>query len=1035
MNIQDPSSRLVRWSLKFQGYEFDIVHRKGILHSDADALSRPVLVNAITNVESNADEPSAKSLDLFEDNALLHFLRFGSHVTTLKRIQERFYWRSLAKDVEKFIQKCGACKREHRVLHFNHPALANQVISIFHRIGMDLNFGFPEVDGCSGFLNIVEYLSGYLYTVPIKSKTDSEIASHVWTFICIFGPPYEILTDQGNEFNNNLLNYLLKKVNVHHLTTSAYNPRVNGKVERYNPLIADAMRKCMDTEHDKTKWPEYLSFVTLAFNSKVHTRTGFTPYEIVFGRRMNAFESWSAKEQIDETESLSSRAIEIKDLVENKQDTALERIRNAQKLQTKQQDRHQNVQVERLEPGTVVYVKTMGIQSKLAPKYRGPFRIIEVTKNGNYILENTLNERMADTYPLHRLKVIKDGDEEFDQVFRVQKIIKHRQRGDDYEYLVKWQNQSNKHNSWEPKQSFQEMDLITKYWAKLKPTTEPTRAQPQRKATKKVNQLSLLQTVMMLFLILVPIVCASNQSKWITISDEFFYCEKPSTFTSTILDVDHNCRIKPESVNPNVVDPNIKRFHIIASLSEQIKGQAWSCSKESVSVTTHTNFFGAESTSSIVEPIKLNTAECIQMTQSKKCGSEQMTCEDEGCEFDGTPKVDHKWLTVITERGYKCKMSRRLITAKKINDKLFDDADCVASDNECEIGNTLFIWRPDIIHKCPYSFVQTIGNVEIENNIVSSDSLAFEIVSKEFCEPCNMTVYSTKEGLLLTESESATNLNRATDDIRQLHELMLAENDANQLRNSKQSAKIQNEICEEYRQTLQIIRRVEYGFVRTHDVNGQSYVLFVDNGIVFIPRCVKLDSVEVKPEHVKCQNPRVRVKGDSYGFLNQERVVTSDQSTDCSEIKSILLPASRSVLTVENGKYAILPVEMQQLDVKKLYNIQAINFPHDRLLFAESDTIRLISQRSKMAKTYFGKSKNQRREQNSIASTWNDISAGTSRAIGSMRQYGYAIIILVLVIFAAITAIAIHLIVNSIKRSSERKKFLQSLTKATTESV
>ena len=44
--LKDPSPRLAPWILKLQEYDFDIEHRPGIKHRNADALSR-LPVNAI----------------------------------------------------------------------------------------------------------------------------------------------------------------------------------------------------------------------------------------------------------------------------------------------------------------------------------------------------------------------------------------------------------------------------------------------------------------------------------------------------------------------------------------------------------------------------------------------------------------------------------------------------------------------------------------------------------------------------------------------------------------------------------------------------------------------------------------------------------------------------------------------------------------------------------------------------------------------------------------------------------------------------
>lgn len=96
------AGRLARWAIYLQAYEFEIVHRKGSKHTNADALSRPVL--AIEGVQERDDEDvSPKNLDPYEDERLLYFTenrrhqpvnsndRNGLRFTTLKkRLAEKY---------------------------------------------------------------------------------------------------------------------------------------------------------------------------------------------------------------------------------------------------------------------------------------------------------------------------------------------------------------------------------------------------------------------------------------------------------------------------------------------------------------------------------------------------------------------------------------------------------------------------------------------------------------------------------------------------------------------------------------------------------------------------------------------------------------------------------------------------------------------------------------------------------------------------------------------------------------------------------
>jgi hypothetical protein len=292
MNINEPTGKLARWSIYLQTYDFEVIHKKGSQHLNVDVLSRPVLLVQTRASKNKAPVPQIKAtdstdikqqvvieelvlnenrhtdptqsneecdnegpLDPYEDEGLLHYLRYGRHIqgaskkqckrvmklepyyrlhntslfhkrqtngevkelpvptrdkrslicerahllghfqveTTLKRVQEKYYWQRMKQDVETIVRNCLPCKR-HQKQHFKqHPAIALPITGLMDRIGIDLIGGLPETpSGYVGILVITEYLSKYPCAYPVRSKTAVESASKLLIWISTFGAPKEM---------------------------------------------------------------------------------------------------------------------------------------------------------------------------------------------------------------------------------------------------------------------------------------------------------------------------------------------------------------------------------------------------------------------------------------------------------------------------------------------------------------------------------------------------------------------------------------------------------------------------------------------------------------------------------------------------------------------------------------------------------------------------------------------------------------------------------------------------------------------------
>eukprot|EP00794_Sanderia_malayensis_P011487 gene11487-biopygen9163 len=63
--------------------------------------------------------------------------------------------------------------------------------------------------------------------------------------------------------------------------TTAYHPQCDGLVERQNRTIQDMLSAFVSKYRDD--WDLWVDLVVYAYNTSVHSATGFSPYEMVFG--------------------------------------------------------------------------------------------------------------------------------------------------------------------------------------------------------------------------------------------------------------------------------------------------------------------------------------------------------------------------------------------------------------------------------------------------------------------------------------------------------------------------------------------------------------------------------------------------------------------------------------------------------------------------------------------------------------------------------------------------------------------------------
>ena len=93
------------------------------------------------------------------------------------------------------------------------------------------------------------------------------------------GVPHTITTDRGTNFESSLFNSLLKRLGSQHIHTTAYHPRHNGMVERWDRHLKDALR----ASADDFSWVDCLPLIMLNLHVSQRDDGQPSPAEVVYG--------------------------------------------------------------------------------------------------------------------------------------------------------------------------------------------------------------------------------------------------------------------------------------------------------------------------------------------------------------------------------------------------------------------------------------------------------------------------------------------------------------------------------------------------------------------------------------------------------------------------------------------------------------------------------------------------------------------------------------------------------------------------------
>ncbi|GJV50783.1 putative reverse transcriptase domain-containing protein [Tanacetum coccineum] len=256
-------------------------------------------------------------------------------------LRDMYWWPGMKRDIATYVSKCLTCSKV-KAEHQRPSGLLQQ----------------PE---------ILEWKEDYSTERLARIYIDEIVAQH--------GVPVSIISDRDGRFTSRCWQTVQQALGTRLDMSTAYHPQTDGQSERTIQTLEDMLRACVIDFGGN--WDTHLPLAEFSYNNSYHSSIRCAPFEALYGRKCRSPVLWA---EIGESSLIGPELV---------QETTDKVVLIKEKLKAAR-DRQKSYADNRRKPlefevGDRVMLKVspwkgvirFGKKGKLAPRYVGPFEILE----------------------------------------------------------------------------------------------------------------------------------------------------------------------------------------------------------------------------------------------------------------------------------------------------------------------------------------------------------------------------------------------------------------------------------------------------------------------------------------------------------------------------------------------------------------------------------------------------------------------------------------------------------------------------------
>jgi transposase InsO family protein len=318
-------------------------------------------------------------------------------------VKLNYFWPSMNRDVEIYIKQCESCTKFKAGRQLTAPlGELPETCAPFELVSIDICCPYPETKkGNPYLLTFIDHFSGYPEAIPIPKQDAPTVARALVTEIFSrLGCPQTLSSDRGTNFMSGLFQEICKLLNVKRINSTAFNPQMQGKVEKFHLGLNQTMSHYVNKYG--SDWDEFVNYALMAHRAIPHSITRYSPFYLLHGKQMRLpmeddLTMAKFKELKDSSNSIQDHIDTLADRLKEAYQVARDNNRLGRDRQKEQYDKGTKLII--FQPGDIVYLREMVRRKQDSPTFRfrwkGPFTVIRRLSDLNYLVRIARNKEIV----------------------------------------------------------------------------------------------------------------------------------------------------------------------------------------------------------------------------------------------------------------------------------------------------------------------------------------------------------------------------------------------------------------------------------------------------------------------------------------------------------------------------------------------------------------------------------------------------------------------------------------------------------------